>query len=248
MLMNRYNRRLIGAMIKVVAPVKARHRELSLVVSPETGNRTVPARLLELVRTALAEIADISLSNLSDRGEAAGRYLDIWPGEHYRLLAAIIKAISPKLVIEIGTATGLSALAMRQYLPGSGQIVTFDIVPWEQYPGTCLRGDDFSDGRLKQWVDDLSRKEILDKYRGLLRKADVIFIDAEKDGKMEQDFLDNLDSISFVNPPIVIFDDIRLWNMLGIWRKISKAKLDITSFGHWSGTGLIDWRDNGQEN
>jgi hypothetical protein len=38
-----------------------------------------------------------------------------------------------------------------------------------------------------------------------------------------------------------MFDDIRFWNMLRIWRNVAAPKLDITSFGHWSGTGLVDW-------
>jgi len=39
----------------------------------------------------------------------------------------------------------------------------------------------------------------------------------------------------------VLFDDIRLWNMLDIWRSIDFPKLDLTSFGHWSGTGVVQW-------
>ncbi len=38
-----------------------------------------------------------------------------------------------------------------------------------------------------------------------------------------------------------MFDDIRVWNMLEIWRGIRRPKLDLTSFGHWSGTGLVDY-------
>jgi hypothetical protein len=44
-------------------------------------------------------------------------------------------------------------------------------------------------------------------------------------------------------PPhaLVVFDDIRVMNMVATWRRIARPKLDLTSFGHWSGTGLIDW-------
>lgn len=45
--------------------------------------------------------------------------------------------------------------------------------------------------------------------------------------------------------PILVFDDIRAWNMLAIWREIRMPKLDLTSFGHWSGTGLVDWTEPG---
>lgn len=36
-------------------------------------------------------------------------------------------------------------------------------------------------------------------------------------------------------------DDIRVWTMLKTWREISYPKLDLTSFGHWSGTGIIEF-------
>ena len=45
-----------------------------------------------------------------------------------------------------------------------------------------------------------------------------------------------------IRPPIGVFDDIRQWTMLAIWRAVQRPKLDLTSFGHWSGTGLIDWQ------
>ena len=38
---------------------------------------------------------------------------------------------------------------------------------------------------------------------------------------------------------LILLDDIRLWKMLKIWREISMPKLDLTSFGHWSGTGIV---------
>jgi hypothetical protein len=69
----------------------------------------------------------------------------------------------------------------------------------------------------------------------------LIFIDAAKDGVQEQRFLDNFGTIAFAKAPLVILDDIRVWNMLAIWRRVSRPKLDLTSFGHWSGTGIIDW-------
>ena len=155
----------------------------------------------------------------------------------------MIQVLQPKLVIEIGTAKGLSALTMKKFLPDDGKIVTFDIINWNNYPGgTSLNNNDFDDGRLIQFTDDLSHSTSFSKHIELLKEADFIFMDAAKDGSQEQRFIDNLKTIKFNNPPIVLFDDIRLWNMLKIWREITMPKLDITSFGHWSGTGIVDWR------
>jgi predicted O-methyltransferase YrrM len=45
------------------------------------------------------------------------------PGEHYRLLAALVKLLQPERVLEIGTFHGLSALALKKFLPSAGKIV-----------------------------------------------------------------------------------------------------------------------------
>ena len=83
-------------------------------------------------------------------------------------------------------------------------------------------------------MDDLSVASITKKYSEYLKTADLIFLDAEKDGVMESNFLKNFESIPFESNPLLLFDDIRLWNMLGVWRSIKLPKMDLTSFGHWS--------------
>jgi hypothetical protein len=49
------------------------------------------------------------------------------------------------------------------------------------------------------------------------------------------------EAVGLQREPVVMFDDIRLWNMLPFWQEIDRPKLDLTSFGHWSGTGLVDY-------
>jgi len=194
---------------------------------------------LEAAKYAHNEIDIRSVAQLFP--EETKKPMNTWPGEHYRLLPAIIKALQPKLVIEIGTATGASCLCMKKYLPKSSKLVTFDIVAWKDYPGTGLKETDF-DGQLEQIISDLTQKEQSAKYYDLFKQADFIFIDAAKDGRMEQYFCDFLDTIKFDNTPIVLFDDTKFISMIKIWRSIKHPKLDLTSFGHWSGTGLVEWR------
>ena len=38
----------------------------------------------------------------------------------------------------------------------------------------------------------------------------------------------------------LIIDDIQLINMIDFWRSIRSPKFDATSFGHFSGTGVVD--------
>lgn len=198
--------------------------------------------LFEAALAAIQEARGISLPEISGRIKEPPFYPEIWPGEHYRLLAGFIKVLRPKLVVEIGTASGMSALTMKSFLASDAKILTFDIVPWDQFPNTCLRAADFEDGRLVQYIADLSKPWNLKLFEEMIRPASFIFIDAAKDGTSEQDFIDLLRPVRFETVPFVVFDDIRLWNMLAIWRRIAAPKLDLTSFGHWSGTGIVEWR------
>jgi len=144
-------------------------------------------------------------------------------------------------VIEIGTLSGLSALSLMKYLPADGQLVTFDIVPWPEIPGTCLKEEDFAEGHLRQVIANLADPAQFKAHAPLLAKADLLFVDGPKDRKFEPAFAALLDTIAFEKPPWVVFDDIRDMNMLRFWRMLDKPKLDLSSFGHWTGTGLVRW-------
>jgi predicted O-methyltransferase YrrM len=135
----------------------------------------------------------------------------------------------------------LSALALKERLKDRGRVVSFDLMPWHALKQTALRPEDFEDGRLEQIVADITYPEGAKRHRALFASADLIFVDAAKDGAMESRLLRIFESIEFERAPIIVFDDIRLWNMLDVWRSILRPKLDLTSFGHWSGTGLVDW-------
>ena len=80
------------------------------------------------------------------------------------------------------------------------------------------------------------------RHRALLAVADVVFVDALKDGVMEARLFKQLETVKFVGAPIVVFDDIRFLSMLSFWRSITRPKLEgLTSFGRWTGTGLVEW-------
>jgi predicted O-methyltransferase YrrM len=222
-------------------PVTARHIENSVLVSLDDESAQPSERLLDLALLASGAARGIQLADVSARVQDGPRFPSVWPGEHYRLLAGLVQVLEPKLVIEIGTYTGLSALALKERLAQEARIVTFDVVPWHTLPGTALETSDFADGRLEQIVDDITTMEGAARHRDVLAAADLIFVDAAKDGSMEARLLHVLESIEFTGAPVVVFDDIRVWNMLLFWRGLSRPKLDLTSFGHWTGTGLVDW-------
>jgi predicted O-methyltransferase YrrM len=222
------------------SPAPARHWEHSLIFSADDDVAPSP-RLVETGLAAARAAQGISLERVSDRIREGLRLPDVWPGEHYRLLAGLVSVMQPGTVIEIGTASGLSALALLETLPAGGRLATFDLVPWREEPDNVLTEADFTDGRLTQFTDDLSHPDGRAKHRELLESAELIFIDAAKDGEQERRFLAGFEEVAWRRPPIVVFDDVRQWNMLAIWREVRRPKLDLTSFGHWSGTGLVDF-------
>jgi len=217
--------------------------EHSIIHPVQSGPSAPNEFLIELTLNAAREAQKVALPEIAARvREQAHDFTPTWPGEHYRLLAAVVKILRPTTVVEIGTFQGLSALALMKFLPSDGHITTFDIVRWNDVSTTCLVESDFADNRLQQELGDLADPIVFDRYRQLFERTELLFVDAPKDGIFERRFLQNLETIQFNQPLLVMFDDIRVWNMLAIWHEIARPKIDITSFGHWSGTGLIDWR------
>jgi hypothetical protein len=94
-------------------------------------------------------------------------------------------------------------------------------------------------------VADLSDPEVVMRHSDVLLSADVIFVDGPKDGRFQPTLLSELKQLPLMRQPLLVFDDIRLWNMLALWRSIKRPKLDVTSLAHWSGTGLVDWTREG---
>jgi len=222
-------------------PFKCRHLEYSVISSVDDEPGRPTQRLLEIAIAAISEARTIDLSSISKRITQGPDYPAIWPGEHYKLLAALMRVLKPRKVIEVGTFRGISALSILAGLPQTSTLTTVDIVPWEKIDPSAFTVADFQDGRLKQVLGDLSTNAFFDQFRSELSECDFLFIDAPKNVVFETAVLANLETIRLKEDAIVLFDDIRQWNMLSIWRKIARPKLDLTSFGHWTGTGMIDW-------
>lgn len=237
---SRVQRRLRGELSPPV-PFACRDSVATRVFSMDDEPYKPSPRLLKLTSEAILSAADLDFSDLMQRPKMPA-FLPVWPGEHYRLLAALTTLLRPTTVIEIGTFTGWATLVLCKYLPEGGRVATFDIIPWKELAHTCLQTSDFADGRLVQHVDDLADPAVANKHRALLASAELIFIDGPHDGPTEYRMLEQLAKVPFITPPLLVFDDIKLPTMLKFWRDLPYAKLDVTSFGHWSGTGLADWQ------
>ena len=165
------------------------------------------------------------------------QFYNTFPGSHYRILNGIVKFLNPKLVIEVGTYTGMGTFALSQNL--NGEIVSFDIIDYKNFE-THLNDEFLKKNKFKQYLSDLSEKTEYDKHYQLLNNADIIFIDAPKDGKFEYKLLENMTNLKNKENKILILDDIKFMNMINLWNSIKSPKMDIVSVGNWTGTGLVD--------
>ncbi|HUP85616.1 MAG TPA: class I SAM-dependent methyltransferase [Acidimicrobiales bacterium] len=217
-------------------PVSDRSARWSVIAPAASAD----AQLVRIGLAAAERAQHLDLEAVAARAQDSDEasWVRQWPGEHYRLLAALIDCLSAKNVVEVGTFTGLSALAMLTALPADGRLTTFDIIPWADIDGTALRNDDFG-GRLVQHLGDLSDVATFAVHRDLLTSADLIFIDGPKNGRFEAGLLSLLLPALQGGHTTVVLDDIRFLEMADVWESIREPKLDLTSFGHWSGTGVV---------
>jgi caffeoyl-CoA O-methyltransferase len=94
-----------------------------------------------------------------------------------RLLQTLVFLIQPKLVLELGTYAGTSALAMAGALPAGGRIVTCEVVG--EHADFARAGIDAS-----PYADriEIRRGPALDTIASLDEPIDFCFIDADKEG------------------------------------------------------------------
>lgn len=164
--------------------------------------------------------------------------MNMFPGEHYRLLVGILNTEKFVNFTEIGTGSGIASKAILNKT--NAYIKTFDIVPWEEN-NSHITKDEFNNKRFEQIITDLSNDDSFKNYCDLIVNSDLIFLDADKSGTFEDTLLDKISKANFEsNFRLLFIDDIRYLSMYKIWKKIKNPKIDLTSFGHWSGSGLVD--------
>jgi hypothetical protein len=173
-------------------------------------------------------------------------FANAFPGDHYRLLSGLLSALDDSSalnsIVDIGTHYGTGTRVMLDYAPNA-KVTTFDVTSWGEFPTTYLKDSDFADngGRLTQYLENLQHQDTFNRHKDLLINADFIMCDGPKDGSFERSFLNKLSALSFPSKPrFLLLDDIRFTSEMPLWRQIQSPKIDLTSFGHFSGTGLVN--------
>jgi predicted O-methyltransferase YrrM len=217
--------------------VHASHVEWSLLSSVVDLEPKPSGELVRVALTAASRALETDLSELAQRAATAdAQHINLWPGEHYRLLVGLVETLDPRMIVEVGTFRGLGALALKQKAAEGARVVTYDVEPYTSFQHPALRNEDFQDG-LQQRLGDLSDPSYFSTQLDIMGDADLMFIDGPKDGRFERQFL-NLLTEAGKPGALLVFDDIRLMNMVGFWRDLPLPKLDVTSLGHYTGTGI----------
>jgi len=146
--------------------------------------------------------------------------------EHYRLLAYITEMFNNIKILDIGTRYGESAICLSRNK--SNKIITYDISNQCVNMTPELFKINNIEFRHKDFRDDSEVKD-----------ASIIFLDVDPhDGYKEKEMYEFIKANNFKG--ILIVDDIILnEGMKQFWASIEKRKEDITSLGHWSGTGVV---------
>ena len=151
--------------------------------------------------------------------------------EHYRLLTYLSKTNDNILIIDAGTSQGHSCLALAQNL--KNKVITYDIMD-KNFPFF----NEYKNIEFK-------KLDINQETPETIKSAKLIILDIDPhDGRQEKIFTDYLIKINYKG--YVLCDDIHLnQGMKDWWNSILIEKHDVTEVGHFSGTGLINFNQDG---
>lgn len=145
--------------------------------------------------------------------------------EHYRLIRYLASQINSNIV-EVGTHAGSSAIAMS--LDTKYTVLTYDIVE--------MKGKDYD--YIKNIVFRLTEYQKDSEYLEFILNSKMIFIDAPHNGLFERELYAWLKEKEYKG--MTVWDDIHLnEDMVSFWNDVDLPKLDVTKYGHVTGTGVI---------
>lgn len=151
--------------------------------------------------------------------------------EHYKLIAYLSK-FTENRIIDIGTYFGFSALAASFY---NKQVTTYDVCDWipDDESKLTAKNNDNITFKLMDCCNDM--EEIV--------KSDIVILDIDPhSGEQELVIMKALKDVGFQG--IVYLDDIHLnEQMNSFWDGIKEKKIDVTSVGHFSGSGIVFYGD-----
>lgn len=156
------------------------------------------------------------------------------PMQHYRLLTYLAKRRAGRTAFDIGTHQGDSALALAL---GGVHVETFDLV--DKIGSRSLGGG------VQRHSDDLCDPIMREHWRSALLESALILIDIDPhEGTREYELVSWLQANDYRG--LIVLDDIWYFEgtRINLWQRIDpRHKTDVTVLGHWSGTGIVSFRE-----
>lgn len=144
--------------------------------------------------------------------------------EHYRLLIHLGFLYNNIQIADIGTYRGASAIALAQNQ--NNKIYSVDLI--YDCGFIPMKNIEFATGNFN--TDKDIQENIL--------KSSLIFLDIDHLYTNEIKFYNFLVENKWKG--VMFCDDINLNSeMKKFWNEVSHKKMDVTKYGHWSGTGVI---------
>jgi predicted O-methyltransferase YrrM len=164
--------------------------------------------------------------------------------EHYRLLTYLSFQFNNTTIIDAGTHDGISALCLSQN--PNNKVISYDI---ENKDFSKIIRPDLQHTPFGKNYPNLTFKnlDINNESDSLINSAGFIFLDISHNGKDEMQFSNKLEQINYNG--YVLCDDVDT-NMfpLRVWfESINRNKYHLTEIGHLTGSGLVDFGNNGVE-
>ena len=176
------------------------------------------------------ELDALDMSPYRDTQSKTGAPVDWFFGsageEHYRLLMKISTFFNGKTLYDIGTYQGSSALALAHN--DSNFVLSFDIALNDIAP------------KLKKPNMNFMLGDVLNLDMAGVISSPFVMLDTVHDGSYENRFYHMLKHNGFKG--LLFLDDIYLNDAMRMfWDSITEPKYDLTSVGHFSGNGIVDF-------
>lgn len=197
--------------------------------------------LIQVLQKTFKKIPGIDFRRLENRlQEKDINRINRFPGENFKLQAAVVKQLKPKLIFEFGMGRGLNALCMKQYMKEHAYIVSVNMndYHWKGSENCVLRDVDFTFGSMTEKKIDLSLPDNLADVLPSALEADMLVFKIE-DGLLLNKILVALLNAELKREVFWVVHHIRLWSIAPIWRNIQMPKMDLTSLGHSKGIGMV---------
>ena len=159
--------------------------------------------------------------------------------QEYRLYSYITTFFNNITILDIGTSTGRSSVALSHN--SSNKVISYDIIDAINDRNHKIYTKPNIEFRIKDILDDLNED--------FIKNVKIVMIDIDHLETIEFKILNKLRELKFKG--IILLDDISRHPELHIrdcmdrlWTSIPEKKYDVTQYGHWSGTGIVIMNDD----